>query len=152
MRANKPSDFWAKVDRSGGPESCWPWTASRGRGGYGNAYYTRWKLAHRVAFFITYGFYPPAVCHSCDNPPCCNPGHLFAGTKAINNADRDSKGRQRTNPKRGDEAVSAKLDCSQVLKIKDLFGKMKSKDIAELFGVTPGTICDIKKGRTWTHL
>jgi hypothetical protein len=58
-------------------------------------------LAHRLVYERTYGAVPDGkyVCHHCDNPPCCNPAHLFVGTAADNNHDMISKGRD--NPAHG---------------------------------------------------
>lgn len=90
--------FWPKVDTSGGPSACWNWTASKKSGGYGK--FSKggdngWMLAHRAAWEMTNG--PIAVgavvCHSCDNPSCCNPAHLFLGTQAENLSDMRRKGR-----------------------------------------------------------
>lgn len=56
----------------------------------------RWR-AHRLAYTIAVGPIPDGleVCHSCDNPPCCNPKHLFLGTGSENAIDRVAKGRDR---------------------------------------------------------
>lgn len=89
-----PGDFWARVKVGVGDE-CWEWTGSK-TDGYGTLSYQRkaW-LAHRLSFFLQTGQLPPNVCHTCDNPGCCNPAHLFPGDHAINNADRHAKGRSR---------------------------------------------------------
>jgi hypothetical protein len=91
----------AYVDRSGGPDACWLWTRSRGgRGGHERRYghlQVNGKLAytHRLAYELAFGPIPEGllVLHRCDNPPCCNPAHLFVGTSADNTADRIAKGR-----------------------------------------------------------
>jgi len=92
--------FWAKVDVSAGLEACWPWTGKRDRDGYGIA--AKWNngldaKAHRVALMLTGTSVPSdlVVMHSCHNPPCCNPGHLRAGTPADNNGDKVRAGRSR---------------------------------------------------------
>lgn len=86
------SRFWSKVDFSN-PDGCWPW-----KGSMRHAYPEVWvdgrkKYAHRVAFYLVHGEWPPEVCHHCDNPSCCRPDHLFGGTHAENMADMRAKGR-----------------------------------------------------------
>lgn len=99
--AERKIPFWDRVDRSGGPDACWPWTGARNTFGYGNVGENGFTLtASRVAYELTYGFIPPGegyhgnvVRHTCDNPPCCNPRHLVLGTQADNNHDRDVRRR-----------------------------------------------------------
>lgn len=88
--------FWAKVDRSGGPEACWPWTGARAWNGYGQfGDGGQIHIASRVAWELSCG--PIAeglhVLHRCDNPPCVNPAHLFLGTHSDNMRDMVAKGR-----------------------------------------------------------
>jgi hypothetical protein len=90
--------FWGRVDKSAGPDACWPWTGSRRGGGYGRVTVNgRSTSASRVAYELTHGTIPDGkhVCHTCDNPPCCNPAHLWVGTPADNTRDMLSKGRGR---------------------------------------------------------
>jgi hypothetical protein len=114
MRARKPiaERFWPKVDSSAGPSACWPWTASckvKGYGQIGAGGRQRPLLAHRVAWEIANGPIGEGlvVCHSCDNPKCCNPAHLFVGTQAENLQDMTSKGRRCSG-----EAMTAALVAS----------------------------------------
>lgn len=91
----KEERFWSHV-RIAGDDECWEWRAARDDNGYGRCgFMGKTLLTHRVAFLISNGFLIDEmfVCHSCDNPPCCNPKHLFLGTHADNMQDMVSKGR-----------------------------------------------------------
>lgn len=93
---------------------CWEFTGKPNEGGYGHVrYYGRTVGAHRVAWETATGIVPPPemdVCHTCDNPPCCNPAHLFLGTHADNNADRHAKGRT-VMPTNGADYQRIKTHC-----------------------------------------
>lgn len=88
--------FWSFVDRSGGPDACWPWRGARLKG-YGQ--FRRdgnRRIATRIAWEYVTGSPPPdelVIMHTCDNPPCTNPAHLKPGTDADNNRDMWAKGR-----------------------------------------------------------
>ena len=87
--------FWSKVEK--GP-SCWEWKAGKIPQGYGEFWYRGkgWR-APRAAWMFTHGKEPPRemhVCHTCDNPGCVRPDHLFLGTQKDNIQDCVSKGRQ----------------------------------------------------------
>ena len=96
--------FDSNVDSSGGPDACWPWLLSRWKAGYGKITVRgKSRKAHRVAYTKSVGVIPDGlcICHHCDNPPCCNPKHLFAGTEQDNTDDKCRKGRQPTGLKNG---------------------------------------------------
>lgn len=83
--------------------SCWVWTGSRVNGKYGKIYFMgRTHLATHVAWFFEHGKFPERgdhVCHSCDNPPCVNPNHLWLGTGSANQNDSVKKGRHASTKK-----------------------------------------------------
>ena len=93
--------FWSKVQKAG-PDDCWEWVAGKGGRGYGMFWLDGKQVkAHRVAWMLENGPIPPGkgyhgtcVLHSCDNPPCVNPAHLFIGSNAVNQADMRAKGRE----------------------------------------------------------
>ena len=150
--------FWEKVDRSGGPSACWPWTASCNEDGYG-----RFKLraggspkrASRVAWLLTYG--DPGelfVLHRCDNPPCCNPAHLFLGNHAANMADMDAKGRRGWARGQANHTATVgrvrKLTDEQIIDVRRRHeAGESSRSIARRYGVYNTTIDDLVNGETW---
>lgn len=100
MPAKRPAAdrFWEKVDRSGGPEACWPWLGASRDGRYGNFRVDNETVVRAHIYSCEQEHGPPpnpddVVLHSCNNPPCCNPDHLSWGTQAQNVADMIAKGR-----------------------------------------------------------
>lgn len=91
--------FLAKVEIRG-VEECWPWLANKTWQGYGR-FWTGYASvpAHVVAWMLANGrAFPrdePWGLHSCDNPSCCNPNHVYPGTHQKNMADRTARGRNR---------------------------------------------------------
>jgi len=98
--------FWSRIDVRA-PHSCWPWAVgARHPFGYGVVLGQRARVrihegAHRIAWSIATRRHVPEglhVLHRCDNPPCCNPAHLYVGTASDN--VRDCVARGRRNPAR----------------------------------------------------
>lgn len=145
--------FWSKVDKRGTDE-CWPWVAVTGTGGYGHfSIQGRMARAHRQAFILTNGPIPDGLdcCHKCDNPPCCNPAHLFIGTTSENLNDCVAKGRY--NRPNGERCHLAKLTAGKVRTIRKLFaGGTKRATIARRFGVTWESIDAVVKRKSWKHI
>jgi hypothetical protein len=156
MDEKRIARFWSRVDRST-PDGCWEWQGARGESGHGVGWDgKRTRLAHRIAWFLTHGKWPDeCVCHRCDNPPCCNPAHLFEGDRAANLADMRSKGRAAPMPTqpRGSQHSHAKLAESDIPLIRArLAAGEKAAAIAADYGVTSSNIRAIHRGKTWSFV
>lgn len=162
LRATLADRFWLKVDVRE-PNECWEWQAGRGHYGKAKLNYGAFAFfrglsttAHRAAYLITHGEVPDGifVCHDCDNPPCCNPNHLFLGTGKDNAADRDQKGRYVLGDRpKGTRNHNAKLDDSLVAEARlRVAGGESLKPIAKEYGVSSEALAQAVKGHTWTHV
>lgn len=141
--------FWNFVEKMA--SGCWEW-----RGGTTKGYGTyRDKSAHRVSYERYKGPIPPGmiVCHSCDNPSCVNPDHLWAGTYSDNANDMWSKGRGNRNAgPLGELNPVSKLKAEQALEIMRLSGAVSDCELARRYGVSSSAVRSVRIGRTWAHL
>jgi hypothetical protein len=149
--------FWGKVDKTTNPDGCWMWKAyCDKRWGYGYVGVGNGKiqLSHRVAWELTNGTIPEGfeVCHSCDNPPCCNPSHLFLGTQKENNDDCINKGRQR-HPN-GELHGRAKLTAKQVREIRERYvpNIVGYRELARIYKVSKTEVFLIVKAIHWKNI
>jgi hypothetical protein len=146
--------FWNKVDKT---SSCWVWTGCK-REGYGRFRLNgKIRCAHRLSWEMHHKKEIPnglCVCHTCDNPSCVNPDHLWLGTKKQNNKDKQSKGRSTKGRSYncGSDSGSAKLTDQDVLTIRSLAGKVPQKELAQTFSVGQDQISRIINRKRWAHL
>jgi len=143
--------FWSKVDVRG-PDDCWPWTAGRGSWGYGQFWLSslgRSPQAHRVAAHLGIGPGHGNVLHRCDNPPCCNPAHLYWGTPGDNMRDRDERGRQAF----GERIGVARLTAADVSAMRAAYADgVGTPELGRRFGVHTATAHRVVTRATWRHI
>lgn len=134
--------------------TCWLWTGCRHPLGYGLLAWTeagekKYARAHRLAYETFIGPIPAGmcVCHSCDNPRCVNPCHLFVGTHAQNMADMKAKGR-RADIGAGATNARARLTDADVLAIRAAYrgSNARQADLANDFGVSQATVSRVIAG------
>lgn len=163
--------FWRHVERGVNLDDCWLWNGPTWNTGYGMVYVQRTRprirmRAHRVSWEIANGPIPDGlcVCHACDNPPCCNPRHLWLGTKSENTRDMFTKGRQargeRSGPRkhrermpRGENHWQSKLTDDLVRQIRREYAAgLTQKELAARCGVNQTTIGNVVLRKTWFHV
>lgn len=157
-------EFWSRVRRGKG---CWEWQGARNHDGYGTLWVGRRKVrAHRLVWELVVGEIPDGlyVLHRCDNPPCCNPAHLWLGTAADNSADMVAKGRARggrnggpgagplpyDRQPRGERSGAARLTESDVRIIRG--SSLSQRELGRRYGVSGVAIWKVRTRRTWTHI
>jgi hypothetical protein len=141
--------LWENIDRSGGDDACWPYMKTRMNTGYG-VLWTRGILvyAHRLVFQLQNGPLVKGefVLHRCDNPPCCNPAHLFKGSHTDNMRDMVAKGRH--NPPRPLKLSDANVEA--IIALCAVLPKISRPRIAKEFGVCTQTIYNLLNGVFYT--
>jgi len=134
-------------------KDCWEWQGFKNNDGYGTFYFKgRNEGSHRVAWILFKGEIPKenCVCHTCDNPSCVNPKHLWVGTHKENMNDRDNKGR--TNRPLGETNGRCKLNFKTVQIIKDIGinfkkGSHKRGLLAKQYGICTDYLTEILKSK-----
>lgn len=147
--------FWAKVDIVDDDTSCWEWTAARHPEGYGHFQMDGKNVgSHRVALMLTTGTIPEMACHTCDNPPCVRPSHLYDGSHVSNSADRVARGRAKGKvDQRGERNDIAVLTDALVIEAR---ARARAGErvtvLAREYGVKYPTLSYAVLGKTWSHL
>jgi predicted XRE-type DNA-binding protein len=145
--------FWSTVEHHS-PDDCWIWIGNRSGGRYGRLrnHGRRWS-SHRASYEIHYGPIPDGmfVCHTCDNPACVNPKHLFLGTANDNMQDKINKGRQRHLS--GESNPASRLTVEQVTQIRQRAKQGEiQRELAQEFGVTQSTVSEIVLYKIWRNV
>lgn len=150
LRGTVRERFEPRVDRSGGPKACHLW---KGRVWDGRAVFDTLDRksatnAARVAWALVVGEPPDDmfVCHTCDNPLCVNPAHLFLDSHEGNMADMKAKGRA----SRGEHRHNAMLDEAAVVAIRR--STESTAELARAYGVSWATVARVRDGRSWKHV
>ena len=151
------TDFWSRVDQSGGPDACWPWTGGRSGNGYGHVQWNgQQRGAHRIALMLsgTPIQDDQDTCHSCDNRICCNPRHLFAGSRSENMRDMWRKGRGFQPPTMmGSANPMAVFSDEQVAEIRQLYtAGFTAQEIAARMVCSASAAWRAATGVTYRHL
>lgn len=135
-----------------GDDDCWNWTGSTTKGGYGVFCMSKDKhtTASRACYILFIGQLDEneVVCHTCDNPLCVNPSHLFKGTQMVNIQDMIKKGRKApVRDMRGEKHPRTKLTNEEAVAI---FNSTESaRVLAEKYSVSKSTVYAIKSGRNY---
>lgn len=143
--------FWYQVEQT---PTCWLWKGSlKGQKGYGAIKVKDKKIAaHRFSWQLRYGLEIPKgyfLCHTCDNPQCVNPEHLFLGTPKDNSQDAISKNRMAI----GSKNANARLNEEMVISIRKRFDDGETySSLAKEFGVTWAAIKGIVVRTSWRHI
>lgn len=147
-------EFWSKTAVTAHPDDCWEWQRSRNPTGHGRVTFKGsqgYEYSHRVAWQLVNGAIPDGfvVCHACDNPPCCNPSHLFLGTLSENCADKVAKNRQA----KGNNFPFSKLNPKLVREIRALAADgLTCPEIARRIGHHRLAVRKVLTGQTWRHV
>lgn len=134
------------------PTGCWEWQSAKDADGYGMFWNNkktsgahRWIYQYTNNVLLSVG---ECVCHTCDNPSCVNPQHMFIDTNVGNTADRHQKGRS----VKGSAVGTSKLTEADVRHIRYNLSHLTLKQVADLYNVSITPIHYIRIGKTWKHV
>lgn len=140
--------FWTYVNRRD-PNDCWLWNGPIAADGYGLIMImSKTVRAHRLSWTIHHpnevceGW---VICHTCDNPRCVNPNHLFRGTYTDNNRDTVKKGRHFSNRKLTEDNV-------KIIRYRYAHEQITMTSLAKEYGICRTWIGRIINRRFWKRL
>jgi len=145
---------WTEVSRRSELGPCWEWNGGRYPSGYGQVSVGENKQNHasRIAYIAWVGPLGDGqfACHRCDNPPCINPAHLFAGTPKDNSGDCATKDRTAHGERQGRH----KLTEGDVRAIRADYatGDFSLRQLAVAYGVSPSNMSFVIRRKTWARV
>ena len=145
--------FFENINYPGNDDDCWTWKGYCNKAGYGIFNWNRHIKAHRFVYECYNGSISTDifVCHTCDNPPCCNPNHLKLGTDMDNKQDMVQKNRQAFGTANG----MSKLNDEIIIEILEGIrsGKYTSlQQICSAHSIAESPIRDIFNRKLWSHV
>ncbi len=159
--------FWKSI-KVLGENDCWPWIGSpsgKGRPKKLSGIHHRASIrpglsiiGSRLAYFLANKVDPGKflVCHSCDNPPCCNPAHLFLGDHSVNAKDAVAKGIWSSKPPihYGESNPAAKMTEVTVREMREIYenGDASHPFLARKYGISTSAAWHIVTRKTWKHV
>lgn len=157
--------FWGRVER-GSETECWPWLSSKSKLGYGKMSIGRKHIRANRFALVASGIEIPenmCACHTCDNPSCCNPNHLWIGSQADNQKDRAAKGRS-SRGERNPSKTHPELFCGEKhhasILTEEIVSELRRNPPIGLnisaeslkYSISPGGLRAAIVGSTWRHV
>jgi predicted XRE-type DNA-binding protein len=155
-KINVPHPDWRGYHKKKRVDGCWEWKGAKFPRGYGQFLmlgrpYAASRIAYTILVDRSFDFKtdPLFVCHTCDNPPCVRPAHLFLGNNSDNMYDAVAKGILKSV--KGSKNINCKLNPSQVRKIRKLLKttNLTQRQIGQRFNVSQTHISYIHLGKTY---
>ena len=145
---------WFQTRLKSTENNCMEWTGQKLPKGYGHVKIRgkkiqthRYVLSKKLGRSIGEGM---CALHTCDNPPCCNPDHIWEGTNQENVDDKIKKGRGAIV--KGEKHGCSKLTEDMVIEIKQAGRTISQRKLATEYGVSSTIIYKILKGVLWSHV
>ena len=142
---------------------CWNYLGAKNHKGYGRTRFSPVRggashniSVHRISLlaslgkeFDEYKTFCEQACHTCDNPSCTNPAHMYAGTQVDNTRDMVARGNQR-----GEKPKRTKITEQAARAVKHLYlaGNLTKAQIGKMYGIAPSTVYCIGSGSRWSHV